>query len=144
MQRLLDFQQLIRHPDDIKKVDADYVKLYHPPSTMQMIGSNSRWNQCFTDHDDGGQQFFPQPVQLPQPPHTPPATENMEPAVPGMQSPPNPLPHHGTVRQSDRQRHRVQRYGSQAYDENVPLPGEEDTVQPWWPGYPQGAWHEDA
>ena len=144
VQRLLDFQQLIRHPDDIKKVDADYVRSYHPPSTMQMIGNNSRWNQCFTDYDDGGQQFFPQPVQLPQPPHTPPAAENMEPAVPGMQLPPNPLPHQGTVRQSDRQRHQVQRYGSQVYDENVPLPGEEDTVQPWWPGYPQGAWHEDA
>ena len=45
------------------------------------------------------------------------------------------------VRRSGRQTRAPDRYGATAYDENQPLRGEGDTLDPWWPGLRQHEWN---
>ena len=43
-------------------------------------------------------------------------------------------------RRSSRIRNRPDRLNSVNYDSDAPFHGESDTVQNWWPNYPQGSW----
>ena len=46
------------------------------------------------------------------------------------------------LRRSSRARHTPSRYGEPvSYNSSSSLPGEDNVIQPWWPGYPRGTWN---
>ena len=47
-------------------------------------------------------------------------------------------------RRSSRSRQRPDRLNSVQYDSEVPLQGESDTTENWWPNYPRGTWAPDT
>ena len=47
-------------------------------------------------------------------------------------------------RRSSRSRQRPDRLNSVQYDSEIPLQGESDTTENWWPNYPRGTWAPDT
>ena len=81
---------------------------------------------------------FMQPAQLPalvQPAVAPLSQPNLvqQPAQPAVMRPPD----QPELRRSGRNRGTPDRLGVHTYDEDQPLRGEGDVIQPWWPGFPR-------
>ena len=150
VERVSDGQTLLRHPDDLKRSNA----VYDPPEIQSasfpdpwktfespyhdVYGSGPVWvdYQQFRerenlipdaqDHDE-----LPPPVLQPevqQPMEHPVAQPIVQQVIP---------PQDDQVRRSARDKKQPDRYGGLAYDEHQPLRGEDNVIQPWWPGYPK-------
>ena len=139
IERLTDGQTLLRHPDDLKTFN-----LPHHPAPEKTIYTPKPWeildhyndDQAF-DYSDWHGEILPNPVDRPE-------------IQPQEVVPDEPAPHHVIPqldeqvpqlepRRSDRNRKAPDRLGTQVYDEQQPLEGENEVIDPWWPGYPREA-----
>ena len=127
VKRLSDGQVLVRHPDDVK-----LMTLPPPPDNKNTRPVPDWWIPRLEDSSDNdGWYYFipPQQADIPaeaipvrQPPAPQAQEDDHDAAAPG---------------RPQRNRQAPDRLGVQTYDEGVPLDGELDVTEPWWPGYPR-------
>ena len=140
VERVDDGQTLIRHPDDLKR----YYLPHQPVVPHQAVKKPDFWeiidsspydmsssdpytasypyvnpNEAPFQNDGVNQQLVPNDNIV--------APENL------LQNPNN----QHEPRRSERVRGNPDRLGSYVYNADQPLDGEDEVIQPWWPGYPR-------
>ena len=131
IERVSDGSTLIRHPDDLKSYTMP-----EAPITPSITSVPDQWKLLQTsDEETDSDHHVPWTNTQYQYQEAQRAPDNQDPIViPQDPVAPQPEP---AMRRSTRETKVPDRMGVHVYNERQPLDGEDQVIQPWWPGFPR-------